>query len=70
MSENLQTDTSLESDDSETPQKKRKITKELQTTENKQKKNQKMSPLTLRRAYMPRANGRHPAAHPAAAAFN
>nr|UHK06923.1 MAG: ORF1 [Torque teno midi virus] len=29
MSENLQTDTSFESDDSETPQKKRKVTKEM-----------------------------------------
>jgi len=38
MSENLQTDTSFYSDDSETPKKKKKITKELQTTENKQEK--------------------------------
>nr|UHM27487.1 MAG: ORF1 [Torque teno midi virus] len=38
MSENFQTDSSLESDDSETPKKKRKISKALQTTENKQEK--------------------------------
>nr|UHK04505.1 MAG: ORF1 [Torque teno midi virus] len=38
MSENLQTDSSFESDDSETPKKKQKVSKELQTTENKQEK--------------------------------
>nr|UHK06974.1 MAG: ORF1 [Torque teno midi virus] len=38
MSENLQTDSSLQSDDSESPKKKRKITKELQCQTQKQEK--------------------------------
>nr|UHK04987.1 MAG: ORF1 [Torque teno midi virus] len=38
MSENLQTDTSVQSDDSETPKKKRKATKELPATLHKEKK--------------------------------
>nr|UHM27490.1 MAG: ORF1 [Torque teno midi virus] len=38
MSENIQTDSSLQSDDSETPKKKRKTTKELTTVQEKQEK--------------------------------
>ncbi len=68
MSENIQTDTSLESDDSESPPKRRKVTKEIPCEIQEQKKNPEMSPLSLRRRYLPRRAGDTAPAHRAAAA--
>ncbi len=67
MSENLQTDSSLSSDDSEYTKKKKKSHIRATIPRQRDRENAKMSPLTLRRRFMPRANIRHPAAHPAAA---
>ncbi len=69
MSEYLETDTDFQSDDSGTPKKKsKKLPKKSHANYQKEEKDQEMSPLTLRRAYMPRRNGGPPQAHQAAAA--
>ncbi len=68
MSENLEIDSIVSSDDSDSPPKKRKVTKELPCINQKEKKIQRLSPLALRRAYLPRNPTNTSAAHRAAAA--
>ncbi len=67
MQANLQSDSSIQSDDSETPKKKKKITAEIPHYQEKNTRDAELSPLALRRRYLPR-NGRPPAAHPPPAA--
>ncbi len=65
MQENLSTDSSIQSDDSETPKRKEdNIRNALPRPTGR--KDPEMSPLTLRRRFLPRRNGRHQPAHPTA----
>ncbi len=69
MSENIETDTSLSSDESETPKKAQKNLQRNAMSNPRRKENTGMSPLALRRKYLPRNPRNNTAAHqPAAAA--